>query len=180
MIEWLSWLVIGLVINSRSIFHRSICWPIRFSGGGWRIFWALLVRGKSNFKIRWQVLISLVERGGEEKFESLQKGDVGGMMERGRFNTLKLGGYAYGRRAKRISAPCSIICPAFISSFRDRDCFLLRHAFRTPCQFYFARIYDPFPGSWYPKDSHIVVKYLLQVKMSLYIFPLDISDTYYF
>lgn len=45
-------LVIGLVINSRSIFHRSICWPIRFARcfGGRRIF-ELLGRGKSNFKI---------------------------------------------------------------------------------------------------------------------------------
>lgn len=45
-------LVIGLVINSRSIFHRSICWPIRFARcfGGRRIF-ELLARGESNFKI---------------------------------------------------------------------------------------------------------------------------------
>lgn len=46
--------VIGLVINSRSIFHRSICWPIRLGRSvlrGRRIF-ELLVRRKSNFQIQ--------------------------------------------------------------------------------------------------------------------------------
>lgn len=70
-------LVIGLVINSRSIFHRSICWPIRFARcfGGRRIF-ELLGRGESNFKISrdWNSttgrhFICREEEEGEEKFE---------------------------------------------------------------------------------------------------------------
>lgn len=69
------------------------------------------------------------------------------MSEEGRFNTLNVGGYVYGRRAKRISAPCSIICPAFISSFRDRDCSSSAVPFAPAANFtsqHSARIYDPF------------------------------------
>lgn len=152
-------LVIGLVINSRSIFHRSICWPIRFARcfGGRRIF-ELLARGESNFKISrdWNSttgrhFICREEEEGEEKFEfefrfrrEMSKEDGEG--ERERFNTLNL---VYGRRVKSISAPCSIICPAFISSFRDRDCISSAMPFAPAANFtsqHSARIYDHFPG----------------------------------
>lgn len=88
-------LVIGLVINSRSIFHRSICWPIRFARcfGERRIF-ELLGRGKSNFKISrdWNSttgrhFICREEEEGEEKFEfrfrrKMSKEDGEGKRER--------------------------------------------------------------------------------------------------
>lgn len=80
---------------------------------------------------------------------SFQKGDVEGRWrgkERERFNTLNL---VYGRRVKSISAPCSIICPAFISSFRDRDCTSSAMPFAPAANFtsqHSARIYDHFPG----------------------------------
>lgn len=153
-------LVIGLVINSRSIFHRSICWPIRFARcfGGRRIF-ELLARGESNFKISrdWNSTTGrnfICREGGRRGRKiririSFQKGDVEGRWrgrERERFNTLNL---VYGRRVKSISAPCSIICPAFISSFRDRDCTSSAMPFAPAANFtsqHFARIYDHFPG----------------------------------
>lgn len=70
-------LVIGLVINSRSIFHRSICWPIRFARcfGGRRIFEYLAEENRTlkfrAIEIRRQGVISFVarEEEGEEKFE---------------------------------------------------------------------------------------------------------------
>lgn len=104
-------------------------------------------------EIRRQGVISFVarEEEGEEKFEfefrfrrEMSKEDGEG--ERERFNTLNL---VYGRRVKSISAPCSIICPAFISSFRDRDCTSSAMPFAPAANFtsqHFARIYDHFPG----------------------------------